>query len=267
MFQVDPIGYFHSSHSEKYSVPRQSNQVENDGVILLNSKCQFEQALEGLEQFDRIWVVFRFHLNKHWKPKALPPRSEKKRGVFATRSPYRPNFIGLSSVELVSVKGLKLQVKNHDLIDGTPILDIKPYLNYADSFISNCQGWLDELPDEKKYTFSWSDPALTQASYLFGAGIDLKNIVEMRLRTTPFPSPNNRIKNRGEGLYELAYKSWRITYHVGETELSILRVSSGYDAATLAGEQQSRWQDVPLHLAFNAKFTCSLGFINYKGLT
>src|ERR1700760_4597145 len=97
--QFDPIGYFLSEQKEKYEVPRQPGMISNEGIIRLNPHHDFEQALEGLDGFDRIWILFHFHQNTTWKPKVLPPRGEKKQGIFATRSPHRPNFIGLSCVE------------------------------------------------------------------------------------------------------------------------------------------------------------------------
>ncbi len=149
MYEINPIGYFYSQHREKSDVPRQpSVNVPNEGVIILNPHSGFEQALEGLEEFDRIWVLFRFHQNQQWKPKVLPPRGMSKQGVFATRSPHRPNFIGLSCVQLKQIEGLKVYIRYHDLLDQTPILDLKPYLNYADSFHSERQGWIEQLPKD-----------------------------------------------------------------------------------------------------------------------
>ena len=151
MFTFDPIGYFQSSAHSPYELPRQAGLVPaNQGIIQLNERCQFEQALEGLEGFDLIWVVFRLHRSALWKPKVLPPRGRKKQGVFATRSPHRPNFIGMSCVKLESIHGLSLMISGHDLLDGTPILDIKPYLNYADSLVSTRQGWLEVFLRDRK---------------------------------------------------------------------------------------------------------------------
>lgn len=258
MFQAEPIGVFHSIHQEKYVVPHQPLQdLANEGVIILKPHQEFEQALEGLEEFDRIWVIFWFHLNQHWKPKVMPPRGLKKRGVFATRSPHRPNFIGLSCVELRSIKGLKLFIAHHDLIDGTPILDIKPYLNYADSHLAKNQGWLEHLKEEVPFEIHWTQLAQEQADYLKEfAQIDIHPIVHMRLKINPYPYPNKRIKAKEDHLYELAYKSWRILYQVEScsNSLQILKVSSGYDIETLEGRKNSRWPDVAIHLAFNRQF-------------
>src|SRR5262249_2374077 len=144
ILSCQPIGYFHCLKKDRYSLPRQSSEGEkNQGHILLAPHQNFEQALEDLRGFNRIWVIFWFHKNTHWKPKVLTPHGPPKRGLFATRSPHRPNPLGLSCLEIASIKGLKIEVINHDLIDGTPILDIKPYISYADAWPNSQQGWLE----------------------------------------------------------------------------------------------------------------------------
>lgn len=256
MFTVNPIGYCYSSFLEKYQAPRQANLHQGTtGTIILNSGCHFEQALEGLEYFDRIWVVFLFHRNRVWKPKVFPPRGGKKQGVFATRSPHRPNFIGLSCVSLVAVKGLQIWIKDHDLLHGTPVLDLKPYLNYADSFQSSKQGWLEHLEVSPTFTVEWSLNAQSQLCYLLQAGsLDLKDVIEFRLKENPFPYPNRRVKQIDSSYYELAYKTWRIFYHVEGQNITIIMIKSGYDQLTLQGKKESRWDDVPLHVAFSLTF-------------
>lgn len=255
MFSLDPIGYFHSQSCNLYDVSRQPTlQTHNRGMIFLKPKCQFEQALEGLEGFDRIWVLFRFHRHTHWKPKVLPPSGGPKRGVFATRSPHRPNFIGLSCVELLEVKGLRLILGSHDLIDGTPILDIKPYLNYADSQPAKRQGWLEGIAPPPALEILWSSQAKSQRDYLASEwNCHLCGPVEHRLSQSPFPSGCNRVKEVGEGRYELAYRTWRIYYEVEGSQLFIHSIASGYDFETLEGKKSSKWDDVPIHQAFSKR--------------
>lgn len=255
-FLVNPIGYFHTRQTKKYQLPRQAAiQTNQEGFIELNPHCQFEQALDGLEGFERIWIVFYFHLHTHWKPKVLPPRGGKKQGVFATRAPHRPNFLGLSCVELKSIQGLRLNIANHDLIDGTPILDIKPYLNYADSFQCQRQGWLEELAPEISYELVWSERIQQQLDYLEREwNCLLKQAIAMRLKTNPLPYPNNRVREIKKGLYQLAYQTWRIYYRLEGSCLVIDYLSSGYDEETLKGGKPSKWEDVPIHQAFSEQF-------------
>lgn len=256
MYTVDPIGYLHTASTALYEVPRQASlSINHDGIIHLKKGCQFEQALEGLEGFDRIWLLFHFHQHQHWKPKVLPPRGGKKQGVFATRSPHRPNFIGLSCVKLKAIKGLKLFIEGHDLIDQTPILDIKPYLNYADSFHCQHQGWLDELSPLPPIVFEWSVLAQTQLEYLHSNwNYQLKQAIEHRLSQSPLPYANNRVKQIDSDFYQLAYQTWRVIYHYHEGLIKIKYLKSGYDAETLMGKKMSKWNDVHIHQAFIVQF-------------
>ena len=256
MYSIDPIGYFQTKSQELYHTPSQpSSTISNSGVIALNNHSGFELALRGLEQFDLIWVIFRFHRHNSWKPMVLPPRGGKKQGVFATRSPHRPNFIGMSCVRLKAIEGLKIFIDNHDLIDQTPILDIKPYINYADSHISKQQGWLDEIPRQTPLTLQWSLQAKEQLEYLLQSWkCDLRVFIENRLVLSPYPYPSNRVKKMGDNTYQLAYKTWRFYYTIIDDVLMITQIASGYDKETLCGEKISKWDDVPIHRAFVSKF-------------
>lgn len=139
---LEPIGIIHSCFKEKFGIPRQAGLVsEARAVLELLPPYNQEEALNGLEQFSHIWVVFIFHatIMKKWKATVRPPRlgGNRRLGVFATRSNFRPNPLGLSVVELEKIEKTKgkinLYLKGVDFLDQTPVLDIKPYLAYADS--------------------------------------------------------------------------------------------------------------------------------------
>lgn len=248
-----PIGYFHSSQTEKYMAAKQSplSHPESNGRILLCPDCNYETALEDLQGFERIWLIYWFHNNHGWKPKVMTPRGGSKRGVFATRSPHRPNPIGLSCVPLIAVSGRELHIGPNDLLDGTPILDIKPYLNYADAFPESRQGWIDDSIQNTPYNVVWSQLALNQAGFIEQHAIpNFKESVELRLKDNPFPFPSHRIKEIGQNKYELALKTWRVIYLVQEHTVTIESIRSGYDEDTLQGRKASRWDDVAIHLAF-----------------
>lgn len=249
----EPIGIFLNKVDEKYMAPKQGVLGDqNKGKIYLSKGRGYEQALEDLEGFERVWVVYWFHLNDNWKPKVNTPRGGKKRGVFGTRSPHRPNPIGLSCCRLVKVKGLELTLEDCDLLNGTPILDIKPYITYADCFPGTTQGWLDKV-EEKDYMIQWSKEAVKQIAFIESLSpFPLKNTVELRLKY-PFPLPGNRIRQNGED-FRIAIKTWRLDFSVKENVITIEKVSTGYDQATLKGEKKSRWDDVPLHVAFQELF-------------
>lgn len=139
---LDPIGQIKSPFTEKFGIPRQPGLAPSiTSEVILEPKYSSLDAVAGLEHCTHIWLLFIFSQSQDqgWKPKVRPPRlgGNQKLGVFATRSPFRPNPIGLSVVELLSIKmdgkQLILSVRGADLMDGTPIVDIKPYLPYADA--------------------------------------------------------------------------------------------------------------------------------------
>jgi len=151
--EMESIGVVHSPFKERFAAPRQpdlSNPAK--GYIELNSGLNFEQALSDLDSFTHIWVIYWMHLNHGWNPTVMPPRgSDIRRGLFSTRAPHRPNRIGLSVVTLTSIKKRTLFIEGLDMLDGTPVLDIKPYLPYADSVEGATHGWLDP---NTPFTFS-----------------------------------------------------------------------------------------------------------------
>lgn len=145
------IGYIHTDFPTKFGIPRQSGLVEElQATITFEPEYRNPEAFRGLEEFSHIWLLWKFHKSEkeHWSATVKPPRlgGKKRMGVFATRSPYRPNDIGLSSVKLEKITydsktGPKLYVTGADLMDGTPIYDIKPYIAYADSHPEAAEGF------------------------------------------------------------------------------------------------------------------------------
>lgn len=135
------IARIRTSFPEKFSIPRQSGLVETAGTIVFEPEYRSEDAIRGIEQYSHLWLIWDFSENHRdsWSPTVRPPKlgGNKRVGIFATRSPFRPNPIGLSSVKLLGVEktdeGTVLKVSGADLMDNTPIYDIKPYLPYTDS--------------------------------------------------------------------------------------------------------------------------------------
>lgn len=157
---IQPIAYYRSQLSTKFGVPRQSGLVpELVGRIVFEPEYSNADALRGIEGFDYLWLIWQFTLNGkregEWSPLVRPPLlgGNEYVGVFATRSPFRPNALGLSSVRLLGVEesadGLALTVSGADLVDGTPIYDIKPYVEYADAHVGVRSGFVDENRWEK----------------------------------------------------------------------------------------------------------------------
>ena len=137
------IAHIHTAFPTKFGIPRQSGLVpELTARIVFEPEYRDPNALIGIEGYDRLWLIWQFSTvaaeyaaGKSWRPTVRPPRlgGNERRGVFATRSPYRPNALGLSCVELGGVDGCDILVRGADLLDGTPIFDIKPYLPYVDA--------------------------------------------------------------------------------------------------------------------------------------
>jgi tRNA-Thr(GGU) m(6)t(6)A37 methyltransferase TsaA len=240
--RLSPIGLLHTPYPDRVSAPRQPDP-DVAGTIELFPRPGFEHAVEDLEGWDYLWVIFLFHLNEGWRPKVLPPRSTVRRGLFATRSPHRPNPIGLSAVRLERVEGLTLHVRGVDMIDGSPVLDVKPYVPYADAFPAARTGWLTPLAPadgapaadpEPGFRVTWSDAAAEQAAYLLREhAIDLQTPVERTLSLGPQPHPYRRIKRDGDAL-RLAVKDWRVRFRVEGRAVTVLAIATGYRESQLA---------------------------------
>jgi tRNA-Thr(GGU) m(6)t(6)A37 methyltransferase TsaA len=150
-FSCQPIAFARSPYARRIDAPHQSTVVAGtETAAAAEATIEFVDgfpaaAFRDLAGFERIWLVFAFHRSEGWKAEVRPPRGGGKRSVLATRSPHRPNAIGLSAVELVDVGPHGLRVRGMDLLDGTPILDIKPYVPYADAFPDARAGWIDAI--------------------------------------------------------------------------------------------------------------------------
>lgn len=255
----EPIGYVRTPASSPYESPRQGTlKGSRNAFIELNKECGFEQALEDMSGIDRIWVIYVFHQNKNWKPKVSPPyRTSGKKGVFSTRAPYRPNPVGLSCVRLIRIEGLKLYIDESDMLDGSPVLDIKPYLPYADSFPGSKAGWADE-PEGDKFTISYSPAAGMQLDWLKNNGsINLSEFIAIQLEYNPDDGKRKRIEKRRDNLFTLAYKTWRINYLIDRqnSHITVQNISSGYSPQELAGaDLTDKYGDLPIHRSFTNKF-------------
>ena len=159
---MEIIAHIHTGFSEKFGVPRQSGLAETKGYIMFEPEYANPEAVRGLEDFSHIWIIWQFSqvTQKEWSPTVRPPRlgGNKRKGVFATRTPFRPNRIGLSCVELESIqieRGIPiLNVIGADMVDGTPIYDIKPYIPYTDSRVNAIAGFAQDEPDKIEVLFS-----------------------------------------------------------------------------------------------------------------
>lgn len=196
----EAIGYLATPFKEKFGVPRQSLMMsEARGVLKLNPDPAYLLALRHLEQFSHIWLVFIFHKNgtKPWHPLIETPRVEaaERMGVFATRSPHRPNSIGMSAVKLERIDlkakgGIELHLSGLDLLDGTPVLDIKPYLPFADRIEEANAGWAHT--SIASYPVSFSEESLAAIEEFSDGQTNLRLLIEQMLALDPRPTAQRR---------------------------------------------------------------------------
>lgn len=261
---IEPIGIARTPWKTRVEAARQPRAARGcEGVLELHPGRNFEHALEDLAGWEMIWVVFWFHLNRGWRPKVLPPRSTSgRKGVFATRAPHRPNPIGISAVRLERIQGLNLFIRDVDLLDGTPVLDIKPYVPYSDAYPGARSGWLEDAPPQapgqmpadpvSAYTVAFDALAAEQASWIQArTGLDMRQRISATLALGPEPHPYRRIRRDGEG-FQLAVRDWRVRFAVTGRALQVLAIRSGYRTAQLAG---GTGDALAAHREFNAAWS------------
>ncbi len=243
---LDPIGFLRSTLTTKVQAARQPRAAGGTPArIELLPGRNFEHALEDLAQWELIWVIFWFHLNRGWRPKVLPPRSTSgRKGVFATRSPHRPNPIGMSVVRLESVDGLILHIRDADMLDGTPVLDLKPYVPYTDAHPGAGSGWLEDAapagtsaqpPDPvRAHGVQFAALATEQAVWIeTHTGLAIRERIQSTLALGPAPHPYRRIRRVDEGM-QLSVKEWRVRFTVVEREVHVVEIHSGFRDSQLA---------------------------------
>lgn len=244
------IGQFHGTHKNKSAIPRQGNLSGQLGFIEFEKGFDAKLALKGLEKMSHVWLIFSFHKNTSpAKPLVRPPRSpEVQVGVWATRSPYRPNSIGLTLAKIEKVHETKLFLSHVDLLDETPILDIKPYVTDSDLAKKPQLGWIDEV-DVWKYKFSTK--AAYQLNWLKENGLsEIEDVFESQFGTPPLQPKRKRVKSIGKH-YCLSYRTWRFHFKLNQkTKLSeILSITSGYTEAELL-DFHDPYQDKAIHRKF-----------------
>ena len=230
-----PIGIIRTPFKTKYGAPRQPATAKENtiGVITLNEGCNFEQAVQDLADFDYIWVLFWFHKNKNWKPMVLPPHGgRKKRGLFSTRSPHRPNPIGLSLCKLLDVRGRTIRIENPDMLDGTPVLDIKPYLPHAESHPEARGGWIHDSNEQTAplYQVSFSQEVRNRFLQMKESEHrELTTYLTAILSHDPHPHVYRRIKNLDDGSAVIAVKRWRFQFRIEGMAVRVFGVERATD--------------------------------------
>ncbi len=247
IFTYEAIGLARTPFVEKEQAPRQAQLAKGiEGRLELFPKTGMADAVLDLEGWERLIVLFHFHRDAGFRPKVQPPRSSVKRGVLATRSPHRPNPIGLSVVRLVRASGLTLHVQDLDLLDETPLLDIKPYVPYADAFPGSRTGWLQQedvtgadggpasfhperpVDPVRDYEVAFAARATRAVEWLAARGVDLDAPLRRTLALGPKPHAYRRIRADGDA-FVLAHKDWRARFELrGDRGIEVIRIFSGY---------------------------------------
>jgi tRNA-Thr(GGU) m(6)t(6)A37 methyltransferase TsaA len=259
LLTLQPIGYMRTAHATKVEAPRQpAAAADMPGVIELLPDLNLEHATLDLAGWERIWVIFWFDRNAGWRPKVLPPRStDGRKGVLATRSPHRPNPLGLSALRLERVDGLHLHVRDVDLLDGTPVLDIKPYVPYTDAFPESGSGWLQPRAEDpgRAFTVIFSVEAEAQLAWIAARSpLPLRDRIVQTLMLGPQPHPYRRIKRDRNGAMRLAVQDWRIAFQVTGQCIEVGKISSGYRKAQLAEGVPDAGGIFALHREFSTAF-------------
>ena len=222
---LEPIAYIRTFFPEKFGIPRQSGLASSlRARIVFEPKFRNPDALRGLEDFSHIWLIWEFSANRKqesWQPVVRPPRlgGNSGMGVFATRSPYRPNPLGLSCVEVDEIEldgpeGPVIHVKGADLMDMTPIYDIKPYIRYADSRPHAVCGYVDELKERELKVVIPQEMT---------SGITDKSIMPALLETLRL-DPRPSYHDDPERIYGLSFAGYNVRFKVSGKVLEVVSV-------------------------------------------
>ena len=229
--EIVPIAYIRTEFPEKFGIPRQSGLAENlRARIVFEPEFRNADALRGIDGFSHIWLIWEFSANRRggksvserdWQPTVRPPRlgGNESMGVFATRSPFRPNPLGLSCVELERVDtddkdGPVLYVRGADLMDGTPIYDIKPYIKYADSRPHALCGYVDSLPERTLKVVFASEHS---------EKIDDKSILPALVEVLSL-DPRPSYHDDPERVYGLSFAGYNVRFKVAYKVLTVVDV-------------------------------------------
>lgn len=230
MHPIEPIAIIESPYQEKFAVPRQPRLVPSASArIKLLGECNCAEAIRGIEQFSHLWLLFLFDQNlaAGWKPTVRPPRlgGNQRIGVLASRATFRPNGIGMSAVELkgVSKEGDQyyLELGSVDLVNGTPIIDIKPYIPYSDSIPDAQGGYAEQEPERISVTFS---EAAQQTLIAHSEGEIRRAVISQVLAQDPRPAYK---KNRADDkLYAVNLYDWNVKFTVNDQAIVVSAIES-----------------------------------------
>lgn len=256
---VRPIGFIRTTKPLKFNARHQPDEKQAETNILeMLPGDKYQKALKDLEGFDRVWLLWWFHRNKDWRPEVLPPRGpSKRRGVFATRSPHRPNPLGITPVRLLAVRKGHLVLGPCDLVDGTPVFDIKPYIPAYDSFPDSKAGWIDEvdaaLAAPPAFRVVISPLAQRHLDWLRTEwSVDFRERMEEILGRDPTPHRTRRIRSRHGDLFDIGCGAWYTVFRVENDVVTVLRLKPAFPLKFLTDPTRPEVPDKAAQLAFRA---------------
>jgi len=227
--QIEPVAHFRSPFGTKFGIPRQAGLAEVRGRIVFEPKYRSAEAVRGLEEFDYLWLIWEFSANRKdpdevFQSTVRPPRlgGNERIGVFASRSPFRPNNLGLSSVRIESVDleardndgkpiGPVINVIGADLMDGTPIYDVKPYVTYADCHEGARSGFVDSK--------EWKPLEVVLPEDASKTGIDLES-----LKNVLAQDPRPQYQKDSEKVYGMIFSGFDVRFRVQEDILTVTEI-------------------------------------------
>ncbi|PLX59669.1 tRNA (N6-threonylcarbamoyladenosine(37)-N6)-methyltransferase TrmO [Sedimenticola selenatireducens] len=231
VYTFEPIGFIRSPYKEKFGIPRQPGLIaEARGELVFAAPYNRPEAVIGLEGYSHVWLQFVFHqaLRDEWQPMVRPPRlgGNKRVGVFASRSPFRPNPIGLSVVKLEQVRAVDgevvLELSGIDLLDGTPVLDVKPYVGYVDSIPEARSGFAPEAPAVR---FQVLFSALAKAQLLSRCEPDqLRRFITRLLEVDPRPAYSG--DSQPGRIYGIRLYDFDLRWRINGDRIEVLELAS-----------------------------------------
>ena len=226
--ELKRIAHIHTNFPEKFGIPRQSGLVETPGQIIFEPTYNNPDGVRGLEEFSHIWLIWQFSeaVRDDWSPTVRPPRlgGNTRVGVFASRSPFRPNSLGLSLVKLEKIeydreKGPVLHVTGADILDGTPIYDIKPYLPYSEAIADARGGFAHRVMDDSMQVVLTEDADLENAKEI--PEEDLYTIKKLLAQ-----DPRPRYQDDPERVYGMSYGEWEVKFTAGDGVIMVKSIKN-----------------------------------------
>jgi len=258
---ITPIGWLRTGKALKFDARHQPDEnAAETNVLEMAPGDKFRKALKDIEGFDRIWLLWWFHRNRTWRPEVLPPRGpSKRRGVFATRSPHRPNPVGITPVRLLGVDKGRLILGPCDLVDGTPVFDIKPYIPAYDSFPDSKAGWIEEvdarLAEPPQFEVRMSPLARAQADWLREEWkVDFHARLTESLGRDPSPHRTRRIRPRRDGRREIGCGAWYAVFRVEGKTVEVDTLRPSFPLKFLRDPSRPVLPDREAQLAFRARW-------------